>query len=524
MKTVFVLFDSLNRKAMECYGGSLAKTPNFARFAERAVTFDTHYVGSLPCMPARRDLHTGRLGMLHRNWGPLEPFDNSFPELMKKKGIYSHLITDHHHYFADGGATYHTRYSSWELVRGNGADHWKAVVDPDLARYRRDYHPKQVRPYLTQYMVNHDHIREEKDFSCPQVFNHGIDFLKANHAADNWFLQIESFDPHEPFFAPERFRAPYPSGYQGPIFDWPLYDRVDETPEAIAEVKANYAALVAMCDEYFGRLLDTFDEYDLWADTALVVSTDHGFLLGEHDWWGKNVMPVFDELARIPLMVYHPAHRERGGERRESLTQTADLMPTFLEMHDLPVPTEVTGVSLLPLLAEEMHLHDAVIYGYFGAACNITDGRYTWFCYPETMSAEGVYEYTLMPTRIHQRFPLEQLAGMSLHPPFDFTKGISTLRVRPNVTTSGEPAVLEGRSHLDTVSVLYDTSLDPGQSTPITDAAVEARLARSMAEIFGRLDAPTEMFARYGIESGGRNFTAEGNANGLAGRWGMGEP
>ena len=78
MKTVFVLFDSLNRMALGAYGGSSIATPNFDRFSKKSVNFDKHYVGSLPCMPARRDMHTGRLNFTHRNWGPLEPFDESF--------------------------------------------------------------------------------------------------------------------------------------------------------------------------------------------------------------------------------------------------------------------------------------------------------------------------------------------------------------------------------------------------------------------------------------------------------------
>ena len=82
MKLVFALFDSLNRRSLEPYGARTIRTPNFRRLAERCVTFDTHYVGSLPCMPARRDMQTGRLNFLHRSWGPLEPFDNSFPELL----------------------------------------------------------------------------------------------------------------------------------------------------------------------------------------------------------------------------------------------------------------------------------------------------------------------------------------------------------------------------------------------------------------------------------------------------------
>ena len=104
MKLVFVLFDSLNRRSLEPYGAKTIRTPAFRRLAERCVTFDTHYVGSLPCMPARRDMQTGRLNFLHRSWGPLEPFDNSFPELLHGEGVYSHLVSDHYHYWEDGGS------------------------------------------------------------------------------------------------------------------------------------------------------------------------------------------------------------------------------------------------------------------------------------------------------------------------------------------------------------------------------------------------------------------------------------
>lgn len=122
MRAIFVLFDSLNRTAVGRYGANAVKTPNFDRFAERATTFDSHFVGSLPCMPARRDLHTGRLNFMHRSWGPLEPFDNSFPELLGKCGVHSHLITDHLHYFEDGGSTYHTRFRTWDFIRGQEDD------------------------------------------------------------------------------------------------------------------------------------------------------------------------------------------------------------------------------------------------------------------------------------------------------------------------------------------------------------------------------------------------------------------
>lgn len=499
MKTVFVLFDTLNRSAMSSYGGATVDTPNFARFAERAVTFDTHYACSLPCMPARRDLHTGRPNFLHRAWGPLEPFDNSFPELLLSSGTYSHLITDHNHYFADGGATYHGRFSSWDLVRGNGNDHWSAVVEPPMKRFRDQYHPTQVRPYLVPYMLNRDRMREEEDHPGPQVFARGLEFLRTNGESDNWFLQLECFDPHEPFFAPDRFRTRYSHGYNGPIIDWPTYGRVNETPEEIAEIRAGYAALVAMCDEYFGRLLDEFDRQNLWEDTALIVSTDHGFLMGEHDYWGKNVMPVYDEQAHIPLMIYHPDFRSQGGKRRGSLTQTIDLMPTFLTMHGQPIPDEVLGQSLLPLLAEDRPIRETAIYGYFGSACNITDGRYTYFRYPLEMTAINLHEYTLMPTRMYQRFPVAQLTGATLQPPFDFTKGLPTLKVSAQSNRDGSPMVMEGRSYEGTVTVLFDTANDPGQETPITAPEVERYLLDHMSRQFIACDAPAEMYDRFGL-------------------------
>ena len=104
MRLILLLFDSLNRRALESYGGTTVRTPNFTCLAERAVSFDAHYVGSLPCMPARRDLHTGRLNFLHRSWGPLEPFDNSFPVLLRERGI-DDAVTAFYDTEADPGQT-----------------------------------------------------------------------------------------------------------------------------------------------------------------------------------------------------------------------------------------------------------------------------------------------------------------------------------------------------------------------------------------------------------------------------------
>ena len=133
MKAIMVMFDTLNRHMLPPYGCDWVHAPNFRRLNDRTVSFENSYVASMPCMPARRELHTGRYNFLHRSWGPLEPFDDSISEILGDHDVYTHLTTDHQHYFEDGGATYHQRYTTWQFHRGQEGDAWMGQVgDPDI--------------------------------------------------------------------------------------------------------------------------------------------------------------------------------------------------------------------------------------------------------------------------------------------------------------------------------------------------------------------------------------------------------
>jgi arylsulfatase A-like enzyme len=506
MRLVFVLFDSLNRLALQPYGCDTIETPNFDRLARRGVTFDRHYTGSLPCMPARRDLHTGRLNFPHRSWGPLEPFDNSFAQILKSAGVYTHLISDHFHYFEDGGAGYHTRYSSWEFVRGQEYDPWKAMVAPPLERFRETFsqahYSFERKPRRMHHMVNLDFMPNESDLPGPACVAAALDFLKTNKDADNWLLQLEMFDPHEPFHAPARFRRPGDSTYSGPVLDWPDYRRVSESPEEIGEIRASYAALVRMCDDYFGRILDFFDANDLWKDTALVVSTDHGFLLSEHEWWGKCRMPYYEEVTHIPLMVYHPDFADRGGSRSAALTQTPDLMPTFLETFGRPIPAEVRAQSLLPLVAGEAAPPREVAFGVFGGPIGVTDGRHVMFHYPPDVAGPGLHEYTLNPQHMAAPFTASEIRTARVVPPFDFTKTMPVLAIDALSDAKRIP-FHEGQTFEDPGFRLFDLLTDPKQTTPIRDAAVERRLYEALGAILDRHDTPAGTIAWYGLEPAG---------------------
>lgn len=501
MRCVMVLFDSLNRLAISPYAAE-ADTPNFARLARRACTFDRHYAGSLPCMPARRDLHTGRLGFFHRSWGPLEPFDNSLPELLREAGVYTHLSTDHYHYWEDGGATYHNRYDSYDMIRGQERDPWHGVVDPPVEEWAARFHSSQVSgkrgTTFHNYLANRERMADPGDMPSHRTFSEGLRFLERNRGADGWFLQIETFDPHEPFFASEEDVAAVAGEMPGPVFDWPPYARVSETDAEVAQLRARYRALVRHCDRQLGRVLDAFDAHGLWEDTALILTTDHGFLLGEHDWWAKNRMYAYEEISHIPLMVHPPG----GGEaaRCDRLTQTTDVMPSILELFGVPAPPEVTGRSILPCLRGKA-VREAAVFGYFGGGVNVTDGRYAYFLFPDDLTAEPLFQYTLMPTHMKSFFTADELRGAVQASPFDFTGGMPVLKV-PLIPGTATFAAHGPGAVVDKSTVLFDLETDPGQFSPLRDSAVEKRLKALIVEEMRRHDTPPEALRRLDLAPG----------------------
>jgi len=490
MKAILLLFDSLTLKSLACYGGP-HPTPNFDRLAKRTMVFDRHFVGSLPCMPARRDLQTGRLNFLHRSWGPLEPFDVTATALMRGAGIHSHLVTDHYHYFENGGATYHTAFDSWAFIRGQEADPWVPCIAPPHSSFAAQYHPEQVEPdtsgYRLQAAMNRTRIHATADFPSVQTFDAGLSFLHDHAGHDNWFLQLEVFDPHEPFHAPPEHRAAHPTTGDK-TRDWPRYRR-DIPGDDTSDLHANQSALVALCDAQLGRLLDAMDDGDMWYNTALIVTTDHGFLLGEHGWWGKNRMPFFNEIAHIPLFLHAPGQLTG---RTTALSQNIDVMATLLDLFSLDRPPTVQGRSLL----NNAHGRDTALYGVFGGAINVTDGRHTYFRYPPDMESAPLYEYTLMPQHSGAAFTKAEMQRATLHPGFNFTD-MPVLKI-PALNGAKRPP-MQGGGFNDTETVLYDLATDPGQTTPITAPDTEAALCAAIARTMQAHDAPPELYARFAL-------------------------
>ena len=488
MKAIILMFDSLNRHLLSPYAeDTYVDAPNFARLAAKAVTFDNFYAGSMPCMPARREMHTGRYNFLHRSWGPLEPFDDSMPQLLGQAGVHTHLASDHPHYWEDGGGTYHTRYTTWEFFRGQEGDPWKGVVAESAPA--DPAHARMVR----QDEVNRRHMATEAEHSQTRTVDAGLEFLETNAAADQWLLQIELFDPHEPFFASKDYRARYLHDYDGPRFDWPGYQKVTEPEGQVEHARLEYVALVSQCDHSLGRVLDFLDAHDLWDDMMLLVNTDHGFLLGEHGWWAKSVQPWFNELVHLPMFLWDP---RTGGRdtRRGALAQTIDIAPTLLSYFGLEPTPDMQGRDLAAVLADDSPVHDGALFGIHGGHVNVTDGRYVYMRANPDVTNGPVEEFTLMPTHMRSRFSVAELAEWQPAEPFAFTKGVRTMRT---VATAGW---MNPWQH---GTLLFDLHTDPRQERPLDDPEVELRMLQLLAQLMHDSEAPRSQFDRLGIPPDG---------------------
>lgn len=401
MNVILILCDTLRRDHCSPYTGGKplnecwseqapgwqVPTPNMDRLAARGTVFDNCYCGSSPCMPARRDIYTGRYEFLERGWGPLEeedldlprqvsgPPNQSIQRTLRDGYNLSYLITDHFHLWEKGSGNYHMGYSGFDFIRGVEGDAWYThprdgfpLPDPDRMLMNE------------RHWRNVHHIRQrEADWFSPQVFRTASDWLKNNHQYEDFYLHIDCFDPHEPWDPPQELvEMFYPDAYN--VEGWsghPPYAKWEGllTEEQFTSIRARYAAKVVLVDRWLGHLLDTLDELALWDDTLVVFTSDHGTYNGDHGRVGKLQTHQFDAVAHVPLIIAHPTHGH--GEHRSQLAQLVDLYPTVLAALGRPIPPDRHGVNLLPALADpRAATRGYAISGVFGTSVSITDGEW----------------------------------------------------------------------------------------------------------------------------------------------------
>jgi hypothetical protein len=223
----------------------------------------------------------------------------------------------------------------------------------------------------------------------------------------------------------------------------------------------------------------------------LVVWTDHGHMLGEHDLFAKNYQPWYEELSHTPLFVWDP-RSARQDVRCDALVQPAlDLGPTLLDYFGVAPTPDMLGHSLSKTLEQDTPVREAALFGNFGHHVNVTDGRYTYYRAPVPEN-RPLYAYTLQTARERPAL-IERgvVPDVTLAPPLSFSKGMPVLRFAIPGPTS--PAQFGTQ--------LYDILEDPKQAHPLEDAEVEQKMIAHMLRLMRACDAPVEQYQRLGLDA-----------------------
>ncbi|MDZ4741193.1 MAG: sulfatase [Alphaproteobacteria bacterium] len=493
---IVIVLDSLNRHMLGAYGGREFATPNLDRFAKRALKFNRHVVGSLPCMPARHDMLCGALDFLWRPWGSVEIWEDAITYPLRKAGVVTQLISDHPHLFETGGENYHSDFAGWDYQRGHEGDAWKTRPDPSWAgapRFGRGHMP---------YDNARGWFRGEADFPGPRTMAATAKWIAENAGYHKRFmLFVDEFDPHEPFDTPEPYASMYDRDWEGPHLIWPPYMQGAIAKGVLSErqgrqVRAQYGGKLTMIDAWFGRVLDEMEAANLWEDSAVFVCTDHGHYLGEKDCWGKPAVPIYDTLGHIPLLVAWPGQAPR---EIEALTTSVDLYATLAEVFGVSTRQRTHGRSLVPLITGKVSsVRDWALMGVWGREVHITDGRWKYARAPVGRNeplAMLSNRWSTMPTHVLARereLPLpDQRAVLGRMPG-------STVPVIKQVWDASDNVPFWAWAQF-TGHHLFDLANDPGENDNRAGSADEGRMIELLRGALSEVEAPAEQFVRLGL-------------------------
>jgi len=361
---VLVVFDSLRKDCIGCYGEPFwgkVHTPHMDALAKESLVMDRAYPESLPTLPTRRALYTGRRVYPFHNadfrlkgdfvgapgWGPIPEDQPTLAEMLSEAGYRTGLISDVYHQFKPS-KNYWRGFNQWMFLRGQEGDKYRSGPVP--SRETIDHWlPREIQTegriaFIRQCLMNmHDRTVEEDYFNA-RVMIESAKWLQQNRDAEKFFLTVESFDPHEPWFVPEHYRRMY-DDTDGPEQVISGYaDTTTMPPHLLRRTQANYSGLVTMCDRWFGHLYETMRTLGLLDNTLLIVTTDHGHCIGDANYIGKRGYPASRAVNDVPIIIRHP-EGVGAGKRSDLLVNHTDITALILEFAGVKPQQPLDGAS-----------------------------------------------------------------------------------------------------------------------------------------------------------------------------------
>ena len=383
-----------------CYGNPIVKTPHLDALAEKGVRFDHAYCQLPLCNPSRASVLTGmrpdhiRVYDLDRHFRDELESVVTLPQLFRQNGYSVARVGKLYHYNVPAG------------IGTNGLDDpisWDTVINPkgrDVADQALITNPTPQRPVSAalSWLQADGSDEEQTDGmiageAIQWISQHCGQHQESTAAKRPFFLGVGFFRPHTPYVAPKRYFDMYPletihlpAAITGDRADIPAAALAHNCRLANYGLDARtcrnalqaYYACVTFVDAQVGRLLSAIDALGLADNTVVVVWSDHGYHLGEHNGiWQKRTL--FEESSRSPLIIYAPEavltmlpERERtetingvtisrnisgrsrsgNGTPCQRIVEFVDILPTVAELSGLEAPESSSGRSLVPLLRD----------------------------------------------------------------------------------------------------------------------------------------------------------------------------
>ena len=285
-------------------------------------------------------------------------------------------------------------------------------MDPSAVGAPLDLPATAPGPLPMNYDLSRTYFRQERDFPGPRTMSAAARWIEENAGChERFFLFVDEFDPHEPFDTPEPWASRYDDSWQGPRLIWPPYIRQalrsgTLTPRQAHQLRANYGSKLSMIDHWLGKIIDVLDRTNAWDDTAVLLCTDHGHYLGEHDLFGKPPAPIYQPLGKIPLLIAWPGIAPR---ELDALTTSVDIFATIAEAFGLRPPHRTHGKSLLPLiLGESADIREHLLTGVWAREVHVVAKDLKYAAAPaggNFLLTMWSNRWTTLPYRALQGFP-----------------------------------------------------------------------------------------------------------------------